>query len=411
MSLRLRGGIYHCDFVINGQRVRQTLETSDWREARQRERDKIRDAKEGKLASGTTAEFSRLLFPHAIDRYLAELAVQRPGSVRRAGQPHKSWEGDLTNRLRSFFEGKRLNQISADDIRAYQAERLGKGKHSNTINHEVKALLRVLKRAKLLSRVRDDVKLLSVKREGREMLTPAEKQRLFEIAAKEPEWQTAYCAALLTANTSMRPVELKRLKWEDIDPFNRLVMVRVSKTDAGTRVIPLNDDAYSAIEALKERSEDAKAYDPESYVFHRYWPTVDGSKPMGRCGWRRAWRSLREEAAKPDKEKGREAMPKLARLRFYDLRHLFVTELCEAGIPESVIRELAGHIDPDMTRHYSHPRLAARRAAVEVLATVKAPPSPATPKGGYVTSHVTKALPAANEASQVIEGVGRGARI
>ncbi len=75
MSLRLRGGIYHADFVINGQRVRQTLETSDWREARQRERDKIRDAKEGKLACGATAEFSRLLFGHAVDRYLAELAV------------------------------------------------------------------------------------------------------------------------------------------------------------------------------------------------------------------------------------------------------------------------------------------------------------------------------------------------
>jgi integrase len=74
---------------------------------------------------------------------------------------------------------------------------------------------------------------------------------IFETAAKEPEWPTAYCVALLTAKTSMRLVELKRLKWADIDPFNRLVTVRVSKTDAGTRVNPLNDEAYSAIEALK----------------------------------------------------------------------------------------------------------------------------------------------------------------
>jgi integrase len=271
--------------------------------------------------------------------------------------------------------------------------------------------LRLLKRAKLLSRVRDDVKLLPVKKEPRQMLTPAEKQRLFETAAREPEWQTAYCAALLTANTSMRPVELERLKWGDVDPFNKLVTVRLSKTDAGTRVIPLNDEAYSAIEALKQRADALKAYAPESYVLHRLWPTIDGSKPMGRCGWRRAWRSLREEAAKADKEKGIEAMPKLACLRFYDLRHLFVTELCEAGIPEAVIRELAGHIDPDTTRHYSHPRLAARRAAVEVLATVKASPQSALGQGGYVTNHVTKALPAAQEGSQVIEEVGRGARI
>ena len=87
-------------------------------------------------------------------------------------------------------------------------------------------------------------------------------------------------------------------------------------------------------------------------------------------------------------------MPRLAKLRFYDLRHQVITEMLEAGVPEGVIREVAGHVDPAMTRHYSHPRLAARRAAVEVLGTLQAPP-----KAGYVTNHVTKALPAQAEGS------------
>ena len=39
MALYKRHGIYHCDFVVNGQRFRQTLETRDWREAMQREND------------------------------------------------------------------------------------------------------------------------------------------------------------------------------------------------------------------------------------------------------------------------------------------------------------------------------------------------------------------------------------
>lgn len=402
-----RHGIYYGDFTVHGQRVRQTLETADWREAKQRERDLIARAREGQLACGRTAEFSRLLFDHAVDRYLEELAVQRPGSVRRVGEPRKSWEGDLTNRLRPFFAGKRLHQITADDVRAYQAKRLGQGRNPNTVNHEVKALTRVLRRARLLSRIRDDIKLLPVKREPRQMLAQAEKQRLFETAASKPEWQTAYCAALLTANTSMRPVEIKRLKWQDLDPSQRVITVRRSKTEAGSRVIPLNDEAWSAIAALKQRADALGTYALESYMLPQLWPTIDGSKPMGRAGWRRAWRSLREAAAKGDREKGREAMPRLARLRFYDLRHQFVTELCEAGVPEAVIRELAGHVDPTMMRIYSHPRLAARRVAVEALATVKTP----LPEGGYVTNHVTKALPAAQEGAQVIEEVGRGARI
>jgi integrase len=363
--------------MVNGQRYRQTLETGDKREAVQRERDLITRAKEGKLATGTTAEFSCLIFCQALDRYLEERAVTSQAETQEKGHPfdpRKSWEGYLTERLRSFFAGKRLNQITADDIRSYQADRLKQGKHPNTVNHEVKALLRILKRAKLVSRLRDDVRLLPVKRELRTMLTAAEKQHLFETASTNPHWQTAYCAALPTANASMRPKELKRLLWSDLDPFNRIVTVRRSKTEAGSRVIPLNEEAWSAIAALKQRADAVGTYAPEYYVFYRQWPKDDPTRPTG--GWRKAWRNLRKAAGMPN-------------FRFYDLRRQFVTELLEAGVPEGVIRELAGPIDPEMTRHYSHPRLAARRAAVEVLGTVKT----SAFEGGYVTNIVTKELP------------------
>jgi integrase len=120
---------------------------------------------------------------------------------------------------------------------------------------------------------------------------------------------------------------------------------------------------------------------------------------MGNGGWRSAWRTLRKAAAKGDPENGREPIPRLATLRFYNLRHQFVTELSENGVPDNVIRELAGHIDPEMTRHYSHPRLAARRAAVETLSMLKPTPQTGQTGEGYVTNHVTKQLPAPAEAS------------
>jgi len=64
-------------------------------------------------------------------------------------------------------------------------------------------------------------------------------------------------------------------------------------------------------------------------------------------------------------------MRRLASLRFYDLRRQFGTELCEAGVREAAIRELAGHVNPAMMRIYSHPRLAAKRLAAKALTTVK----------------------------------------
>jgi integrase len=389
MALYKRHGIYHCDFVVNGQRIRQTLETRDWREATQKENDLKARAREGKLASGVTAEFSRLLFCAALDRYLVERAIrsQTKPTDSKPLDPRKTWDGWVTDSLRDFFSAKRLNQITGDDIRQFQAHRLGQGKHPNTVNHEVKALLRLLKRAKLASRLRDEVQLLPTKKEPKSVLTEAEKQRLFDTASTKPEWMVAYCAALLTANTSMRPIELRRLLWSDLDPFNRLVTVRRSKTEAGSRVIPINDIAWSAFTALKQRADLVGTYAPENYIFYREWPKIDATRPMS--SWRSAWRTLRKEASKADKDKGREEMPRLAKLRFYYLRHQCITEMLEAGIPEGVIREVVGHVDPAMTRHYSHPRLTARRAAVEALMTTKTDQFP----GGYVTNHVTKALP------------------
>jgi integrase len=156
----------------------------------------------------------------------------------------------------------------------------------------------------------------------------------------------------------MRPCEIKRLKWRDLDPFNRTLTVRLSKTDAGSRILPLNGEAWSAVAALKQRADALGVYGPEFYIFHRQFPKADPARPLGKSGWRSAWRSLRGAAGMPW-------------LHYHDLRHLRVTERLEAGVPEGVIRDLAAQIDPNMTRHYSHPRLAAKRAAVEVLATVK----------------------------------------
>ncbi len=71
-------------------------------------------------------------------------------------------------------------------------------------------------------------------------------------------------------------------------------------------------------------------------------------------------------------------------------------------MPEGVIREIAGHVDPAMTMHYSHPRLAARRAAVNTLVKAQAPAA----LESNVTNHVTKCLTDWVENSEVVETIG-----
>ncbi len=82
-------------------------------------------------------------------------------------------------------------------------------------------------------------------------LTAEERKRLFQAAASSPEWEHVYCAAVVAANTSMRPVEVKHLRRCDVDLVKRLVHVRRSKNETSHRVIPLNASASKPRHALR----------------------------------------------------------------------------------------------------------------------------------------------------------------
>jgi hypothetical protein len=53
MSLYKRRKIWHTDFSVNGERFRQSLDTSDWREAQAKEKELIAQASQGKLTPRT----------------------------------------------------------------------------------------------------------------------------------------------------------------------------------------------------------------------------------------------------------------------------------------------------------------------------------------------------------------------
>jgi hypothetical protein len=73
--LQKRGKTWHADFVIDGVRYRQSLKTTDWRKAQQRERDLQDEAKAGKVAADSKRKsLSRLSFKDAAERFIADRA-------------------------------------------------------------------------------------------------------------------------------------------------------------------------------------------------------------------------------------------------------------------------------------------------------------------------------------------------
>jgi integrase len=184
-------------------------------------------------------------------------------------------------------------------------------------------------------------------------LTLEEQQRLFDAALSNAEWEHVYCAAMIAANTSMRPVEVKNLRWQDVDLFDGTLTVRRSKNQTSLRVIPLNKPARTAFGRMLERAQKLGFDKPEHYIWAAcQWHTIDPTRPIQK--WDTAWRKLRDAAG-------------LTGLRFHDLRHTIITELAEMGVPDHVMESISGHMSRRMLEHYSHVRIAAKRKALEDL--------------------------------------------
>jgi integrase len=368
MSLVKRGKTWHTHFFVDGQRFRQSLETSDWREAQKKEKELIARASQGKLAP-LSLQFSKLTFKEAADKNLAErIAHLAPRSVQT--------ERERLKPLCAVFGSLKVHRITVEMVRTYVADRKAANVANKTINLELGVLRSVMKRAKLWHHFSDEIKPLPVHTQIGRAMTLDEKLRLAKTAEMKPKWQNARLAMVLALNTTMRSFEIKALRWYDVDLLASTVTVRRSKSEAGQRLIPLNKDALSAMRELYRRASAIGGTQPDHYVFpacenEHFDPTTPQKS------WRSAWRSLRKAAG-------------IGAIRFHDLRHHAITELAESQASDATIMAIAGHVSRQMLEHYSHVRLDLKRKALDGLASRKGN-SEGKPTG-YDTSYDTVPL-------------------
>jgi integrase len=373
-----RGKHWHMDVMVDGVRYREALETTDRRKALSLEKDRIAEIQQGKGASPSGKAFARRPFSDVAEAWLGE----RKGHI---AERSIQFEKERLKPLKEYFGLKALTKIRADDIRAYQKYRLDKGLSGKTINMEIGVLRLLMKRAHTWSRVAEDVKLFPKRsRVVGKALTGEQKTRLFRMAASRDEWLVAYCAAVLAVSTTCRGVELKGLHWCDVDLFAQTMRVTRSKTDAGHRTIPLNNDGMAALARLRSRAETLGTHAPHHFIFPACENGhIDPMRPQKT--WRSAWRSLVTETARQAGRKSaravlssaggisaakspwRQAARPFLGFRFHDLRHQAITELAEAGASDATLMAVAGHLTHDMLEHYSHVRMTAKRDALSKL--------------------------------------------
>ena len=81
---------------------------------------------------------------------------------------------------------------------------------------------------------------------------------------------------------------------------------------------------------------------------------LDPTRPI--TALKTCWKNVKEKAG--------------AKGRLHDARHTLVTELCETGVGDQTIMDIAGHVSKKMLKHYSHIRMEAKRNALEGIVTM-----------------------------------------
>jgi len=264
--------------------------------------------------------------------------------------------------LALFFSEIRLPEITADHIRAYQRMRMTRA-GASIINHECSVLQQMLKRIGRWSTVRDDYQPLPLPKEspGR-ALSDEEEARLYRIGPNFPQWEVAYCAFVISINTSCGPGEIRHIRLMDIDQNQRVLRVQPegAKRPSRIRMIPLNDVAWEAVAYLLKRARDLGCAQPAHYLlpFRVKRGEYDPARPCK--GWRTAHDQLMGACE--------------IKCRPYDFRHHAITRLLEnPDVSEKTAEAIAGHISPKMKERYAHIRMQVRWEAVKALERIRKP--------------------------------------
>ena len=180
--------------------------------------------------------------------------------------------------------------------------------------------------------------------------------------------------------TGMRAGELQGLTWSDIDFRNRTINVnktlvyipdketgkycfkyQPTKTNSGTRIIPMQEDVYKALKRQKVQKMEMQLHNanwmPEKGFEDLVFVNVTGRPRQGmdfRNDLDRIESAINKERKRVASEQGKE-FEKIPHFHPHTLRHTFATRCFEAGIDAKTVQNYLGHSSVAITLDlYTH---------------------------------------------------------
>ena len=334
-GIRLRGGQWHIEKRINGQRIRESTGSSNRVEA---EQYLVRRLEEIRQASVYGVRPNRSWRDAAL-KYVREHAHKR--SIKRDVQDLKA--------LDPYIGKLALNRVHAGTLQQFIDARRQAGTKSATVNRALAVARRILRLSAELWRDEYGMTWLDIApmvpavnwsdARAPAPITWAEQGRLLPELPGHVRMMAEF-----SLHTGCRESEVCALQWEweVVLPDNGFGFILPgSLTKNGSeRLVVLNATAKAVINRQRGAHEES--------VF-----TFAG-KPVASI-YNNAWRKGRKKAG-------------LDHVRGHDLRHTFGRRLRAAGVNEETRAELLGHKRGSITTHYSSAEVSELVRAVELIA-------------------------------------------
>lgn len=295
--------------------------------------------------------------------YTEEWLALRKGEVAPA--TFRKYE-DTTKALLASLgpkSGLDLSAVRREDIARFRDE-MGKAKAAGTANVALKIARMIFRQANRDGlTLRDEsagVGLLKASNDGeRRPFSEEELGRL--LAACDAEWRSMVLFGLYTG---ARLGDIATLTWQHLDPANGTLTFRTAKTRRAIS-LPIPEPLMRHIATLPA-SDDPKApvHARAAELFRREGRTSTLSREFGELLGSIGLSAKRTHKAADDSAKGRTAKRTVSNLSFHCLRHTAVSMLKNSGAPEVVVRDIVGHENAAISRHYTTINDASKRAAL-----------------------------------------------
>src|SRR5579862_131178 len=346
MAVFKRGNVWWYEFIFVGKRVRESAKTSRKTIALEAERQRKLELE--KTLAGIPVERRENRIKSVTD---VVKPYQESYGINHREQSILFSKGRLAHVTR-LLGNTLLPDLTHETIRQYVKQRLEEGACGITVNMELGELSRAMGHP--WSALWPKVRKLEERKDVGKAISPEEEKRLLVAANGNKRWKMLATFLRVGLLTGMRSGEITGLTWGQVDFENRVITVGRAKTSSGTgRRIPMNKELFAAIKSHAEwftgKFGETKA---EYFLFPFGKPApTDPTRPTTTL--KTAWASLRGKA--------------VVDCRLHDLRHTAATKMAEAGVPESTMLAIMGHMSRAMLERYSHIRMAAKREAVEAL--------------------------------------------